>query len=89
MKLRRIWTAGLLGMALATTSLTPAVSQTLTIMKGTANEPLNVPMNRAIVLESDTPFAELSVDVTALPKGLYFVNVATPTGSWIVKVVLN
>lgn len=30
-----------------------------------------------------------NVDVTALPKGLYFVNVATPTGSWIVKVVLN
>jgi hypothetical protein len=30
-----------------------------------------------------------NVDVTALPKGLYFVNVATPAGSWIVKVVLN
>jgi pilus assembly protein CpaC len=84
MKLRRIWTAGLLGMALATTSLTPAVSQTLTIMKGTANEPLNVPMNRAIVLESDTPFAELSVanpgiaDISTLSDKTIYVLGKTP-----------
>jgi pilus assembly protein CpaC len=84
MKLRCIWTAGLLGMALATTSLTPAQSQTLTIMKGTANEPLNVPMNRAIVLESDTPFAELSVanpgiaDISTLSDKTIYVLGKTP-----------
>jgi pilus assembly protein CpaC len=71
-------------MALATTSLTPAQSQTLTIMKGTANEPLNVPMNRAIVLESDTPFAELSVanpgiaDISTLSDKTIYVLGKTP-----------
>ena len=84
MKLRKLWTAGVLGMALATTSLTPAISQTLTIMKGTSNEPLNVPMNRAIVLESDTAFAELSVanpgiaDISTLSDKTIYVLGKTP-----------
>ena len=84
MKLRKLWTAGGLGFALATTSLTPAFSQTLTIMKGTTNEPLNVPMNRAIVLESDTPFAELSVanpgiaDISTLSDRTIYVLGKTP-----------
>ncbi len=84
MKLRMLWTAGVLGIALATTSLTPANAQTLTIMKGTANEPLNVPMNRAVVLESDTPFAELSVanpgiaDISTLSDKTIYVLGKTP-----------
>ena len=84
MKLRSIWTAGMLGMALATTFLTPALSQTLSIMRGTANEPLNVPMNRAIVLESDTAFAELSVanpgiaDISTLSDKTIYVLGKTP-----------
>ncbi|MEO8241254.1 MAG: type II and III secretion system protein family protein [bacterium] len=84
MKLRSLWTAGVLGMALATTSLTPAIAQTLTIMKGTANQPLNVPMNRAVVLESDTPFSELSVanpgiaDISTLSDKTIYVLGKTP-----------
>ncbi len=84
MKLRSLWTAGVLGFALATNSLTPVYSQTLTIMKGTSNEPLNVPMNRAIVLESDTPFAELSVanpgiaDISTLSDKTIYVLGKTP-----------
>ncbi len=84
MKLRKLWTAGALGVALATTYLTPAFSQTLSIMKGTSNEPLNVPMNRAIVLESDTPFAELSVanpgiaDISTLSDRTIYVLGKTP-----------
>ncbi len=84
MKLRSIWTAGVLGIALATTSLTPAVAQTLTIMKGTANQPLNVPMNRAVVLESDTAFSELSVanpgiaDISTLSDKTIYVLGKTP-----------
>ena len=84
MKLQGIWTAGLLGLALATTSLTPATAQTLTIMKGTANAPLNVPMNRAVVLESDTPFSELSVanpgiaDISTLSDKTIYVLGKTP-----------
>lgn len=88
MKLRNLWTAGwtagALGLALATTSLTPVVAQTLTIMKGSVNEPLNVPMNRAVVLESDTPFAELSVanpgiaDISTLSDKTIYVLGKTP-----------
>lgn len=40
------------------------------------------------VLSNDFKGSE-NLDVSMLPKGLYFVNVATPNGSWIVKVVLN
>ena len=84
MKLRKLWTAGALGIALATTSLTPAFAQTLTIMKGATNQPLNVPMNRAVVLESDTPFAELSVanpgiaDISTLSDRTIYVLGITP-----------
>ena len=84
MKLRSLWTAGVLGMALATTSLTPATAQTLTIMKGTATAPLNVPMNRAVVVESDTPFSELSVanpgiaDISTLSDRTIYVLGKTP-----------
>ena len=84
MKLRGILTVGLLGLALATTSLTPAIAQTLTIMKGTANAPLNVPMNRAVVLESDTAFSELSVanpgiaDISTLSDKTIYVLGKTP-----------
>jgi pilus assembly protein CpaC len=82
--MRGIWAAGILGIALASTCWTPAVAQTLTIMKGTANAPLNVPMNRAVVLESDTPFSELSVanpgiaDISTLSDRTIYVLGKTP-----------
>ena len=84
MKLRSLWTAGALGLALATTSLTPVAAQTLTIMKGTATAPLEVPMNRAVVVESDTAFAELSVanpgiaDISTLSDKTIYVLGKTP-----------
>ena len=84
MTMRGIWAAGILGIALASTCWTPAVAQTLTIMKGTANAPLNVPMNRAVVLESDTPFSELSVanpgiaDISTLSDRTIYVLGKTP-----------
>jgi len=84
MKLHKLCVAGALGLALATTALTPVMAQTLTIMKGTVNEPLNVPMNRAVVLESDTPFAELSVanpgiaDISTLSDKTIYVLGKTP-----------
>ena len=61
MQLREIFVAGALGLALGTTCLTAAGAQTLRVMEGVAQAPLNVPMNRAVVVESDTPFAELSI----------------------------
>ena len=86
MKLQRLWTAGVLGFALATTALTTGqgLAQTLTVMKGVANEPLNVPMNRAVVIESDTAFAELSVanpgiaDISTLSDKTIYVLGKTP-----------
>jgi len=61
MYMRTLWTAGLLGFALATTSLSPVNAETLRVMEGSPSTALNVPMNRAVVVESDVPFAELSI----------------------------
>lgn len=61
MSMRYIWTAGLLGVALATSALSPVAAETLRVMQGAASSALNVPMNRAVVVESDVPFAELSI----------------------------
>ena len=61
MSMRKIWGAGLIGLALATSALTPVAAETLRVMQGAASSALNVPMNRAVVVESDVPFAELSI----------------------------
>jgi pilus assembly protein CpaC len=61
MRLRRIVAAGLIGLALATTAMVPVGAETLRVTTGGAAAPLQVPMNRAIVVETDTPFAELSI----------------------------
>ncbi|ABV92871.1 type II and III secretion system protein [Dinoroseobacter shibae DFL 12 = DSM 16493] len=59
----RLWvTAGLLGLALgASIGTAPAMAQVLRVQEGQADSTLQVPMNRAVVVESDIPFAELSV----------------------------
>lgn len=36
-------------------------AETLRVMRGAPSSALNVPMNRAVVVESDSPFAELSI----------------------------
>lgn len=61
MKIRHVFKAGLLSLALLAGQSAPSMAETLTIMRGTAQAPLMVPLNRALVLESDTVFAELSV----------------------------
>lgn len=53
-------TAGMLGLTLGLSSLS-AHAETLKILQGTASTVLDVPMNRAVVVESDQPFAELSI----------------------------
>ncbi|MFN3146890.1 MAG: type II and III secretion system protein family protein [Paracoccaceae bacterium] len=52
---------GLMALAACVLLAAPAVSDTLRVMTGTSSGMLNVSMNRAIVVESDTPFAELSI----------------------------
>ncbi|MCI2397965.1 type II and III secretion system protein family protein [Aliiroseovarius subalbicans] len=63
MKIDRFMKAALLGLAVgfATLPAGTAQAETLRVMRGAASSALAVPMNRAVVVESDVPFAELSI----------------------------
>ncbi|WP_425092710.1 type II and III secretion system protein family protein [Tropicimonas sp. S265A] len=62
MTLKRIFCAGLIGVALTTSpSVVVAQSEPIRVLQGETSAPLRVPMNRAVVVESEVPFAELSV----------------------------
>ena len=61
MRVRSIMVAGLMGLGMSSTGLTPLYAQGLRVMESGANQSLEVPMNRAVVVESDVPFAELSI----------------------------
>ncbi|RYH06544.1 type II and III secretion system protein family protein [Tropicimonas sp. IMCC6043] len=62
MTVKTLVRAGLLGLAIAGTStFTVAQAETLRVTGGTVQRALKVPMNRAVVVESDAPFAELSI----------------------------
>lgn len=58
----RFLKAALTGLAFAFTSLPAQVpAETLQVMRGAPSSALQVPMNRAVVVESDVPFTELSI----------------------------
>ncbi len=66
MKIDRFLKAALVGLSLsvipmAITAPAPAFADTLRVVKKGTNATLDVPMNRAVVVESDIPFAELSI----------------------------
>ncbi len=61
MTLKQLFAAGLLGLAVTTSSTFSTSAETLTILNGSSSSSLNVAINRAVVVESETPFAELSV----------------------------
>ncbi|MGC1503921.1 MAG: type II and III secretion system protein family protein [Sulfitobacter sp.] len=66
MKIDRFLKAALVGLSLSVMPLAlsapaPAFADTLRVVKKGTNATLNVPMNRAVVVESDIPFAELSI----------------------------
>ncbi len=61
MSVNKVFTAGLLGIALTMTAIPAAMAETLRVMNGSASSSLNVAMNRAVVVESEEPFAELSI----------------------------
>lgn len=62
MKFTHLLTAGLLGVCLIGLYAPPAEAQNvLKIMRGSTTSSIKVSVNRAIVMESDQPFAELSV----------------------------
>ena len=57
----RIMKAALVGAAIAATAVSHAGAQSLTVMEGEVSSALQVPMNRAVVVEAENPFAELSI----------------------------
>lgn len=59
----RFLKAALAGVALSMTAAAPAMAQdsTFRVLRGAASNALDVPMNRAVVVESDVPFTELSI----------------------------
>lgn len=61
MKLKALLSAGLLGFAVSLSVTPDAGAETLRVMTNGTQAPLAVPMNRAVVVESDSPFAELSI----------------------------
>ena len=61
MTFNKLMKAALLGFAITTVGVAQTSAQSLTIMQGEASSALQVSMNRAVVVEADNPFAELSI----------------------------
>lgn len=62
MKYDRFMKAAVASLSLAIGSIPiTSYAETLRVVRGSASAPLAVPMNRAIVVESDEPFAEISI----------------------------
>jgi len=84
MQMRQLMAAGAMGLALATATTGTVSAEVLRVVKGTAAQALEVPMNRAVVLESETPFAELSIanpgiaDISTLSDKSIYVLGKTP-----------
>ncbi len=89
MKIDRFLKAVLLGLTLSSMPLmmaTPTAVQadTLRVVKKGTNRTLEVPMNRAVVVESDIPFAELSIanpgiaDISSLSERTIYVLGKSP-----------
>ena len=57
----RYFKAALLGFAITASAVSQGGAQSLTVMQGEVSSALQVPMNRAVVVESENPFAELSI----------------------------
>lgn len=87
MNFRAFGRLGLLSLALAASvAILPAAAQaeSIRVMRGAAASALQVPMNRAVVVESDTPFTELSIanpgiaDISTLSDRSIYVLGKTP-----------
>jgi pilus assembly protein CpaC len=84
MGMRTLLWATALGVTMGAGHSVPVEAQTLRVMQGSPSESLNVPMNSAVVVESDTPFAELSIanpgiaDISTLSDRTIYVLGKTP-----------
>jgi len=62
MKIDKFIKAALVGFVISASTVPMAAeAETLRVMRGATSSALKVPMNRAVVVESDVPFAELSI----------------------------
>jgi pilus assembly protein CpaC len=61
MRMTRFLAAAAIGLGAVFLQVAPASAQTLRVLEGATSATLRVPMNRAVVVESDMLFAELSV----------------------------
>jgi pilus assembly protein CpaC len=61
MRMTRFLAAAAIGLGAVFSQVAPAAAQTLRVLEGATSATLRVPMNRAVVVESDMLFAELSV----------------------------
>jgi pilus assembly protein CpaC len=84
MQIRQLMAAGAMGAALAFVPPAMSGAEVLRVVQGTVSQALEVPMNRAVVLESDVPFAELSIanpgiaDISTLSDRSIYVLGKTP-----------
>jgi pilus assembly protein CpaC len=84
MNVKTLLRAGLLGLSVAALSAPPVAAELLRIQNGGPVTALNVPMNRAVIVESDQPFAELSIanpgiaDISTLSDRAIYVLGKTP-----------
>ncbi|UWQ22920.1 type II and III secretion system protein family protein [Jannaschia sp. W003] len=84
MTFKKVLRAFLLGAVLGAVPVAPAIAQALKLAQGQSQSALRVPLNRAIVLESEVPFAELSVanpaiaDIATLSERTIYVLGKTP-----------
>jgi pilus assembly protein CpaC len=89
MKIDKLFTAAFLGLTLCAMPVmmaapTAVQADTLRVVKKGTNRALEVPMNRAVVVESDIPFAELSIanpgiaDISSLSERTIYVLGKSP-----------
>ncbi len=84
MRILNLVAVAAMGLAVALMPARPASAEVLKVMEGSSSEPLNVPMNRAVVLESEVPFSELSIanpgiaDISTLSDKSIYVLGKTP-----------
>lgn len=82
--MKTLCAAALVGAAVMVTQASPTAAETLRVMSGAPSGKLNVPMNRAVVVESDEVFAELSIsnpaiaDISTLSDRMIYVLGKTP-----------
>ena len=84
MSMKTILAAGLLSATFVVSHWTPASAEVLRVVSGQASSALNIPMNRAVVVESDVPYQDISIanpaiaDISSLGPNSIYVLGKTP-----------